>query len=96
MGTARKAKIAGGEWITLAEAARILGESRLTVLSRSVRGEITASFIAGRNVVSRSSIAKFLATRGEAAVGVGQSVENAAEDGVQGLGSAHTDNVSPR
>jgi hypothetical protein len=38
----------------------MLGESRLAVLSRSVKGDLEAKHIAGRTVVSRASIQRVL------------------------------------
>lgn len=62
MAMTRKA-IAANEWISLVEAARLLGESRQTVLSRAVKGEVVAQHIAGRTVVSRESVERVLAER---------------------------------
>jgi hypothetical protein len=61
MDTVRKTEDA--DWITLAEAARMLGEARLTVLGRSVKGELVAKHIAGRTVVSRAGVEQLLANR---------------------------------
>lgn len=43
-------------WMSLVEAARVLGESRQGILTRAVKGEVEAQHIAGRTVVSRASI----------------------------------------
>lgn len=63
MATARKAERTGEDWISLAEAARMLGETRQTVLVRTVKGEVVAQHIAGRTFVSRASIEKLLAKK---------------------------------
>jgi len=63
MNSARKAAPLPDEWISLPEAARLLGESRHTVLNRSVKGEVEAQFIAGRTIVLRESIQRVLAAR---------------------------------
>jgi hypothetical protein len=51
------------EWMTLQQAASELGCTRHLVLSGIVRGELTAQVIAGRTVVSRSSVMKRKAQR---------------------------------
>lgn len=61
MGVARKARgprkaKRTGEWMSLVEAARVLGVSRLTVLTRAMRGEFTAQDVAGRTVVLRADV----------------------------------------
>ena len=48
-------------WLSLPEAARQLGESRLAVLTRAVKGEVDAQHIAGRTVVSQASVQRILA-----------------------------------
>lgn len=53
--------IPDNDLISLGEAARLLGESRQTVLARAVKGEIEAQHIAGRTVVSRGSIERYKA-----------------------------------
>lgn len=45
-------------WMSLPEASRVLGESRLAVLTRTVKGELEAQWVAGRTVVSRASVEK--------------------------------------
>jgi hypothetical protein len=42
--------------MSLADAARVLGESRQGVLTRAVKGDIVAKHIAGRTVVTRESV----------------------------------------
>lgn len=44
------------DWVSLVEASRLLKQSRQTVLMRAVKGELVAKHIAGRTVVSRSSL----------------------------------------
>jgi len=44
------------EWMSLGEASRMLGQSRQTILSRAIKGELEAQYIAGRTVVSRESV----------------------------------------
>lgn len=63
MGTARKADALAEKWMTLVEASRLLGETRLKILSRSVKGELEAQHLAGRTVISRESVDRILAER---------------------------------
>lgn len=42
--------------MSLVAAARQLGETRQTVLTRAIKGEVEAKHVAGRTVVSRASI----------------------------------------
>lgn len=44
------------EWVTLQAAADALGESRLAVLTRIVKGELVGQHIAGRTVVRRDTV----------------------------------------
>lgn len=60
MTAARKTRQSEDPWVSLVEAARMLGESRLAVLARSVKGEVEAKHIAGRTVVSRASVQRLL------------------------------------
>ncbi len=64
MATARKADVvragAGDAWMSVPEASRMLGESRLKVLSRTVKGELIAQHVAGRAFVSRESVERLL------------------------------------
>lgn len=53
---ARKETENGDEWISLAEAARQLGQTRHSILQRAVAGEIVAQHIAGRTVVTKASV----------------------------------------
>lgn len=50
-------------WLSLPEAARQLGESRLAVLTRAVKGEVDAQHIAGRTVVSQASVQRLLSEK---------------------------------
>jgi hypothetical protein len=64
MATPRKSDAPQDEdWISLVEAARLLEETRQTVLARAVKGEVIAKHIAGRTVVSRQSVDAVLAAR---------------------------------
>lgn len=49
------------EWVSLGDAARALGESRLAALTRTVKGELEAKHIAGRTLISRDSLNRVLA-----------------------------------
>lgn len=53
---ARKKPKTEDRWMSLVEAARVLGASRQTILARAVKGELDAEHIAGRTVVSRESV----------------------------------------
>lgn len=55
MGSAGKAE-QNDAWMSLVQAAKELGETRQRVLTRAVKGEVEAKYIAGRTVVSRASI----------------------------------------
>lgn len=66
------------EWISLPQAARLVGETRHRMLHRAVKGEVEAKQFAGRTCISRVSVERFL-KRQKAAVGVVAS-ENAGED----------------
>jgi hypothetical protein len=61
MGTVGKPEVATEDWVTLAEAARLLNLSRFAALNLAIKGDIDAAHIAGRTVVSRSSIERHLA-----------------------------------
>lgn len=63
MPTARKTVKVLDPWMSLVEAARELGETRQTVLTRAVKGEVEAKHIAGRTVVSRESVVRVKASR---------------------------------
>lgn len=43
-------------WVSIREAARLLGIARPTVLTKALRGELVVQTVAGRTVVSRESI----------------------------------------
>lgn len=73
------------EWISLPQAARLVGETRHRMLHRAVKGEVEAKQFAGRTCISRVSVERFL-KRQKAAVGAGQGVENASDDGSDVLG----------
>jgi hypothetical protein len=60
MDAAGKPEVSTADWVTLPEAARMLSQSRLATLSLAVKGDIDAQHIAGRTLVSRSSIEKYL------------------------------------
>lgn len=63
MPTARKATDTDEEWVSLGAAAKELGESRLKVLTRAVKGELTVKHIAGLTLISRQSLDGLLATK---------------------------------
>lgn len=60
----RKARPATDPWMSLLKAAKLLGQSRQTVLTRVAKGEVEAMHIAGRTVVSRASVEKLLEPQG--------------------------------
>lgn len=47
-------------WLTIPEAARMLGIARHTLLSRALDGELTTQVVAGRRFVSRESVDRLL------------------------------------
>jgi hypothetical protein len=51
------------EWVSLLQASRMTGESRLALLQRAVKGELTAKHVAGRTVVDRASVDRLLASK---------------------------------
>jgi predicted site-specific integrase-resolvase len=53
-------------WLTLPQAAKLLGIARHTLLSRALDGEIETQVIAGRRVVSRTSVEAALMRQNEA------------------------------
>jgi hypothetical protein len=60
MPVTRKTRKPLDPWMSLVEAAKALGETRQTVLTRAIKGEVEAKHIAGRTVVSRESVARAL------------------------------------
>jgi hypothetical protein len=60
MPVSRKTRKTLDPWMSLVEAAKALGETRQTVLTRAIKGEVEAKHIAGRTVVSRESVARAL------------------------------------
>ena len=61
MALARKQEnLDDAHWISLPTAAAMLGESRLRVLTRVVKGELIAKHVAGRTIVSRESLKRLL------------------------------------
>jgi hypothetical protein len=58
MNAARKAEAVEvtDPWVSLRQAAITLGESRIAVLQRIARGELTHQIVAGRTYVSRESV----------------------------------------
>ena len=52
----RKSKLQEDIWMTLRQAALALGQTRHSVLTRIVKGELEAQIVAGRTVVSRESV----------------------------------------
>lgn len=65
MTTRKAARRNGDEWVTLQAAATALGESRLAVLTRIVKGELDGAHVAKRTVVKRVSLAALIATLAE-------------------------------
>lgn len=63
MDTTRKAPEEIDEWLSLNAAATTLGESRLTVLHRIVKGELIGKPVAGRTVVRRDTVDALIAAR---------------------------------
>lgn len=63
MSAASKTDLSSDQWVGLPEAAAQLGESRLKVMSRTVKGELEAQHVAGRTVISRASLDRLLAER---------------------------------
>jgi hypothetical protein len=63
MANARKANRVRDGWLSVPVAAAALGETRLSVLSRIVRGELASQQAAGRTLVRRDSVEALLATR---------------------------------
>lgn len=63
MANTRKATRTRDGWMSVPGAAATLGESRLSVLSRVIRGELVSEQSAGRTVISRDSVEALLATR---------------------------------
>lgn len=57
------------EWVTLVAAAKELGEQRLTVLTRALKGELEAKYEAGRSLISRASLDRVLAAKRQAKEG---------------------------
>lgn len=66
MPTSRKTRNDADEWVTLNAAAAQLGESRLTVLHRIVKGELEGKHIADRTVVRLATVIALLATKAAA------------------------------
>jgi hypothetical protein len=56
----RKEKELSNAWVSLVEASRLLGQSRQTILTRAVKGELEGKHIAGRTVISRASVERAL------------------------------------
>lgn len=63
MSTVRKKRSQTETWVSLVEAARMLGEARQTVLTRVVKRELVADHVAGRTVVTRASVEALLVSR---------------------------------
>lgn len=55
---ARKETEAKGEWMSLASAAAALGESRLSVATRCIAGELVGKHEAGRTLITRESVTR--------------------------------------
>jgi hypothetical protein len=68
MANIRKAKQTRDGWLSVPGAAASLGETRLSVLSRIIRGELVSEQVAGRTVIHRDSVEALLASRAETSV----------------------------
>jgi hypothetical protein len=66
MTTARKPDEGPDEWMSLNAAARAIGESRLSVLTRIVKGELVGEHRAGWTFVRRDTVEALIATRSAA------------------------------
>lgn len=64
MANARKAKRTSDGWMSVPGVAATLGETRLSVLSRIIRGELISEQIAGRTFIRRDSVDELLTARG--------------------------------
>ena len=53
------------QWMSVPKAATALGESKLSVLSRIIRGELVSQQMDGRAVVRRDTVDALLATRSD-------------------------------
>ncbi len=51
------------EWMSVGAAAKAAGESRLSMLTRAVKGEVVAQHIAGRTLIRRDSISALIKAR---------------------------------
>ena len=65
MANARKANRTRDGWMSVPGVAATLGETRLSVLSRIIRGELTSEQMAGRTFVRRDSVEALLAARAQ-------------------------------
>lgn len=64
MSVARKHELLDdAHWMGLVAASRAIGETRLRVLTLVVKGELEAKHVAGRTIISRASVERFLAAR---------------------------------
>lgn len=50
------------QWLSLYEAARVLGMSRLKLLTLTLRGEFEHAFVGKQPVISRTSVEKYKGT----------------------------------
>jgi hypothetical protein len=62
-GKKKRATDDADRWVSLSVAAANLAETRQTVLTRAIKGELEAKHVAGRTVVSRASVDRLLASR---------------------------------
>ena len=53
----------GDAWLSVQGASDALGESRLKVLSRALKGELESQTVAGRTVISRVSVDRVKASK---------------------------------
>ena len=63
MANARKTTRTRDDWMSVPKAAAALGETRLSVLSRVLRGELISQQGDGRTLVRRDSVDALIATR---------------------------------
>lgn len=54
--SAKRKKASPANWMSLVEASQVLRETRLKVLTRVVKGELTAQHIAGRTLIDRTTV----------------------------------------
>lgn len=63
MSTARKMDSTVDRHVSLPVASRLVGKNRATVKAMALRGELTHEIVAGRVVITRESVEKYIAAR---------------------------------